>query len=403
MPKLFDSNEFPDYFPKELKGQISFIQKMCGKTNRRFVVCVCDICKKEYSIRDDKFKRAKFQKVCKTCSYKKNGKLRIDSFKKVAEDWFLSQGSKLLSEYNGNNTWVEYECVSCRDKVYHHNFNRLRFEKGALFCRKCNDILRREKFKNKDVPEWFLSKGSKLLTEYLNGRHSIEFICSSCKGIGEYYSYSGLRKNNSQCLCRKCILDKLSLSISGSKNYSWRSDLSEKDRIASGRRSNFPGATKWKTFQRRHFNNVCFLTKVSSKTHAHHIYSWERFPNLKTLLWNGVLIAEEIHYAFHRQYSKKRNTFPQFQKFCKENFGLDFYISLNKSVVFDILETWDEGLIESRRVSAEAKGLKYFCFLERYVLKHPERVNYAILSESGRLDLLEKPFHFKKKHLRELL
>ena len=51
---------------------------------------------------------------------------------------------------------------------------------------------------------------------------------------------------------------------------------------------------------------VCVKCNKKRKTtrvlHAHHIYSWKKFPNKRYTMKNGVVMCINCHNAFHRTY-----------------------------------------------------------------------------------------------------
>ena len=42
--------------------------------------------------------------------------------------------------------------------------------------------------------------------------------------------------------------------------------------------------------------------KTTRVLHAHHIFSWEKYPNLRYSMKNGVVLCIKCHNAFHRKY-----------------------------------------------------------------------------------------------------
>lgn len=336
---------------------------------------------------------------CKKCSFLKIGKERLLDVNTL-KDFFKERGSVLLTYLNYQKP-IKFTCSCCKKEssLAHIQCLLRRKNLNTILCESCYAQEKIEIYK-KEIIIPYLNKLGCQLIQYEGSKKPIKMTCARCDKIFEYFSFLSLIASKSKGFCKDCFFK----SISGENNPRWDSSITEEERGKTDLRRISPQYSIWTTKIKNLFQNRCAITSEEHvKKDRHHLYSFLRYRKLRLFFWNGVLIKKEIHKLFHSKYGLGKNTFPQFQKFCKENFGLDFYISLTPSVVFDILETWDEGLIESKRIAAEAKGLKYFCFLERYVLKHPERVNYAILSESNRLDLLEKPFHFKTKHLRGVL
>ena len=63
--------------------------------------------------------------------------------------------------------------------------------------------------------------------------------------------------------------------------------------------------------------------KTTRTLHAHHIYSWDKFPDKRYTMKNGVVLCIKCHNAFHRKY--------RFEALDKPNLLLE-YLGDNKAV-----------------------------------------------------------------------
>jgi len=58
---------------------------------------------------------------------------------------------------------------------------------------------------------------------------------------------------------------------------------------------------------RRHY--VCMKCNKKRKTtrslHAHHIHSWDKYPDLRYTMRNGIVLCISCHNKFHRKYKFK--------------------------------------------------------------------------------------------------
>ena len=86
------------------------------------------------------------------------------------------------------------------------------------------------------------------------------------------------------------------------KGNRWKSSKSEV-RYKTWRKNVFE-LNKGKYGYRKHY--VCVKCNKKRKTtrvlHAHHIYSWQKFPDKRYTIKNGVVLCIKCHNAFHRKY-----------------------------------------------------------------------------------------------------
>ena len=107
------------------------------------------------------------------------------------------------------------------------------------------------------------------------------------------------------------------------KGNRWKS-LSGKGKYSKWRKSVFELNYR-KYGLSKHY--VCVKCKKKRKTtrvlHAHHIYSWDKFPDKRYTMKNGVVLCIKCHNAFHRKY--------KFEALDKPNLLLE-YLNGNKAV-----------------------------------------------------------------------
>jgi hypothetical protein len=73
------------------------------------------------------------------------------------------------------------------------------------------------------------------------------------------------------------------------------------------------------------YNRTCVLTGAKTKLECHHLDSWNQAIDRRHDLKNGVLIAHEVHEAFHQTYGYGNNTEAQFSEFCKNRYNMDWF------------------------------------------------------------------------------
>ena len=79
-----------------------------------------------------------------------------------------------------------------------------------------------------------------------------------------------------------------------------------------------PKFIKWANEIRERDNYSCQICfKRGSKTNAHHLNSWDSFPEERYDIKNGILLCVVHHEQFHNIYGFGNNTKYQFEEFKK--------------------------------------------------------------------------------------
>ena len=113
-------------------------------------------------------------------------------------------------------------------------------------------------------------------------------------------------------LCKKCFLER---DQKGSKNPNWRDDISIdiKEKNKKDRKNIL--ARRWRANILEMFNYKCDICGSTKKLHAHHLYNWADFEDLRYDLKNGVILCQDCHFSFHKEYGKRNNTKEQYIEF----------------------------------------------------------------------------------------
>lgn len=80
----------------------------------------------------------------------------------------------------------------------------------------------------------------------------------------------------------------------------------------------------WIQGVKRAYNFKCFVTGKKNALHCHHLIGWGYKP-ARYNIENGVVLAREIHNAFHDEYGRGNNTPEQFEKFCEKHYNITFF------------------------------------------------------------------------------
>lgn len=300
-------------------------------------------------------------RVCKKCRYDCIAENKTQNYKDV-KIFFEQSGCVLLSEtYEGCFNKLEY-VAQCGHK---NVISFAKFKRGSgRVCRRCSKAV---KYEYEDVFEFFLREGCCLLdTEYINCKQPLRFIaqcghessitldaflnsatsrnCKDCQKITHFnitkikelfqkyncevldLEYISKRKinyiascghehkillskflNGQGVVCPKCAIPR------GENHFAYNFLLSDEERIKN---RDFTEYFHWRkmVFERDEYRCIhCFDDKGGNLV-AHHLNSYNAFPEQRLLIENGVTLCESCHGKFHRQYGFGNNTKEQFQQ-----------------------------------------------------------------------------------------
>ena len=111
-------------------------------------------------------------------------------------------------------------------------------------------------------------------------------------------------------LCKSC-------AQLGSKNPVWNPNLTESERRRNARgRSGRIGV--WKKKVKKAFNHTCVICMSKANIECHHLNAFNKFPEQRYRLDNGVALCYSCHKLFHKKYGRGNNTKEQFFMFLEE-------------------------------------------------------------------------------------
>lgn len=102
--------------------------------------------------------------------------------------------------------------------------------------------------------------------------------------------------------------------VTGSNNVNWKGGItSENERIRK--------SWAYRDWRRNIFSRDNFTCKKCNQhggiLRAHHINNFADFPELRTIVENGITMCNECHINFHNKYGCKNNTLEQLLEFLK--------------------------------------------------------------------------------------
>lgn len=272
------------------------------------VKCRCKICGCEWEAIPNNLLR---DRGCPTC-----GKIKCAKSKTKTHEQFINE----LSNINPNITPLErYKNVKtkikCKCNICNHEWNvvpdSLLRGYGCPKCgiEKCSSSNRKtheqfiEEFNNKNPN----AKNIKILGEYININTTIK---CECLLDGEIW-YPRADHLLEGCGCPKCQ----ARNNSGENSPWWNPNLTKEDRED---KRNYQEYREWRTkcFERDDY--TCQVTgKRGVELCVHHLYSYDKYRCLRTVMENGITVSKEIHELFHKKYGKGNNTLEQWEEFIK--------------------------------------------------------------------------------------
>ncbi len=137
-------------------------------------------------------------------------------------------------------------------------------------------------------------------------KQSFDYVCpDGHKGSTDVMNFRAGKR------CRKCWGN----NNRGEKHYNWNSELTEKDRL---KRRHFPETREWRNSVFEKDKYTCQICKqLGGSLIAHHLDGWDKHPQLRFELANGVTLCRKYHKEFHISYGNGKNTKSQYESWFK--------------------------------------------------------------------------------------
>ena len=141
--------------------------------------------------------------------------------------------------------------------------------------------------------------------------------------------------------CSECQNTYWCEHYSGENNPNWNSDLTNEERTQNRK---YPEYNQWRkeVYERDNYTcKCCGIEGNGSNLNAHHIYSYDIHEDLRTNVYNGIVVCEDCHKEFHSIYGKGHNTWQQFREFLYNK-----YLQTNDLYFLSLIETIDLRFIQ---------------------------------------------------------
>lgn len=215
------------------------------------------------------------------------------------------------SIYINDRSKIKIKCNKCKN-IFEQSVNAHLRGQG---CRICSTF--KITFKNRErFKEFFIKRAREIHgekydyseIEYLGKKIAIKIFCKKCQKYFNQVPANHL--NKSGCIrCGKCRR--------GPENPCWKSDIPLEDRINKRGSVRNLQYEEWRNLVYKRDNYICQITGLRGKMEAHHIFSWNKYRDLRFDINNGITIIKEIHKLFHIIYGRGNNTKEQFEEFTK--------------------------------------------------------------------------------------
>ena len=286
-------NNFTNFVNEDLNGF-----KVVGKyvSESKEVKIFHEKCGKSFSVRPKYFREIK---MCIKCVATPN-----PSQSEYQERVNILSNSeyKVIGEYVGENTKVLKQHTVCG---FEWEVSPSHFKFGKR-CPKCSGRVRK-------TPEYFrkeiwekVGDEYEVRSDYKNAHTKVSFFHNSeiCGGnVFKMTPTDFLRGRR----CPACA----DVARSGENHWNYNPNLTEEDRM---RRDMQNGEIrKWRDAVYARDEYTCQkCNETGTKLNAHHLNSWDRHPDDRFELSNGVTLCEPCHRTFHMTYGYGSNTAKQF-------------------------------------------------------------------------------------------
>lgn len=214
-----------------------------------------------------------------------------------------AENIEILGKYVNN-----YTKIKCKCKLDGYEWSPIAESLlSGTGCPKCANNIKNshEQFINKMKK---INNNIKILGQYKEMNTKIKCKCLVCGYEWEATPHNLLSNHG----CLKCYR----INNKGENNPNWNPNKTQEERINDRKYLEYK---EWRTICFERDNYTCQVTgKRGVELCVHHLYSYNKYRCLRTVMENGITVSKEIHELFHKKYGRGNNTLEQWEKFIKE-------------------------------------------------------------------------------------
>lgn len=211
-----------------------------------------------------------------------------------------------------SNGKVVWECLcDCGNKTEVNSANLMN---GSVKSCGCLAVERSSKALIKNLKGKKFGKLNVLkLSDKKKGTRRIWVCLCDCGKVCEKVSTDLISGDTTSCGCyhREMMM--------GEKNWRYNASLTDSERIKNRYQLNGINLTQWRVSVFEADEYTCqSCGVVGGDMHAHHLNSWNTYPEQRFDVKNGTTLCVKCHTDFHKECGYGDNTKDQFKKYCAE-------------------------------------------------------------------------------------
>lgn len=272
----------------------------------------CDNCNKERVVAKSSVINGIGDEFCQQCAASKYAKHHLSSNKEDYIKFQQESGFCLLDDNIPPNgiTKIRWRCP-----MGHVTIKCLNGLKAGHPCHLCS---KRRKRGLDDYLTLANQKGVQFIGPFpQNISTPTNWKCKCNKTI-----FTTFRRIERGCLCFDCGIKKITGPNHIMYNPLLTRDERERKRIYGSQ------LDSWRKAVYKRFNHICQKCHTKTKCHAHHIFNWCGYKNLRFIIENGICLCPSCHRRFHNIYGCEDNNLDQLEEFIDAK--LHLYSLLNQ-------------------------------------------------------------------------